>query len=277
MALGDRSECGRYASKKAIGGRRAGRLAQGRHVCQIKSPRRDERISPSVLGLGRKHDQPGRKMAQILRAVFVVVLAGFGAWIGTDLRAQEEETSPTAADFQKPKNKWVAELTMPRGRGPFPAVMVLHGCDGVAWHSRDWARRVASWGYATLIVDSYTPRGQKVICEDVSVVPFTKRAQDIAAGADYLRTLPAIDPNRIGAVGLSMAALVRCVLPEREAAPRPQVCRPLSLTIRGAKAKPRRLQLMFSFLLERPTTGRRPNAASTFWRNMKRWKADDRW
>src|SRR4029077_20032339 len=113
MALGDRSECGRYASKKAIGGRRAGRLAQGRHVCQIKSPRPDERISPSVLGLGRKHEQPGRKMAQILRAMFVVVLAGFGAWIGTDLRAQEEETSPTAADFQKPKNKWVAGLTMP--------------------------------------------------------------------------------------------------------------------------------------------------------------------
>jgi dienelactone hydrolase len=142
------------------------------------------------------------KMAQILRALFLLI-AGFGTWMGVDLRAQEEETSPTAGDFQKPKNKWVARLTMPRGRGPFPAVMVLHGCDGVAWHSRDWARRVESWGYATLIVDSYTPRGQKVICEDVSVVPFTKRAQDIAAGADYLRTLPAIDPNRIGAVGLS--------------------------------------------------------------------------
>jgi dienelactone hydrolase len=142
------------------------------------------------------------KMAQILWALFLVI-AGFGTLMGTDLRAQEEETSPTSADFQKPKNKWVARLTMPRGRGPFPAVMVLHGCDGVAWHSRDWARRVESWGYATLIVDSYAPRGQKVICEDVSVVSFTKRAQDIAAGADYLRTLPTIDPNRIGAIGLS--------------------------------------------------------------------------
>ena len=36
-------------------------------------------------------------MAQILRALLVVALAGFGAWMGTDLRAQEEETSPTAA------------------------------------------------------------------------------------------------------------------------------------------------------------------------------------
>jgi dienelactone hydrolase len=138
-----------------------------------------------------------------LSALFVVILAGFAAWTGKDLRAQDEESFPTAADFQKPKSKWLAGLTVPRGRGPFPAVMILHGCDGVAWHSRDWGRRVESWGYATLIVDSYTPRGHKVICEDVSVVSFAKRAQDIAAGADYLRTLPSIDPSRIGAVGLS--------------------------------------------------------------------------
>lgn len=138
-----------------------------------------------------------------LRALLVVALVAFAAWTGTDLRAQDEESFPALADFQKPKNKWLAGLTMPRGRGPFPAVMILHGCDGVAWHSRDWARRVGSWGYATLIVDSYTPRGHKVICEDVSVVSFTKRAQDIAVGAEYLRTLPSVNPARIGAVGLS--------------------------------------------------------------------------
>ena len=124
---------------------------------------------PTRQRIGVAFAEVGRGQKTLVRTLFVVVIvvAGFGVWMGTDLRAQEEETSPTAADFQKPKNKWVAELTMPRGRGPFPAVMVLHGCDGVAWHSRDWARRVASWGYATLIVDSYTPRGQKVICEDV--------------------------------------------------------------------------------------------------------------
>ena len=215
------------------------------------------------------------KMAHILRALFLVV-AGFAVCMGTDLRAQEEETSPTAADFQKPKNKWVARLKVPRGRGPFPAVMVLHGCDGVAWHSHDWARRVENWGYATMIVDSYTARGQRVICEDVSVVSFAKRAQDIAAGADYLRTLPAIDPNRMPSA-CPMAALVHCAPPAREAAPRLQACRPSSPTIPGAHARPRRSPPMFSFSLERPMTGRRPNAASTFCSNMKRSRGGGRW
>jgi len=174
----------------------------------------------------------------------VVALVAFAAWTGTDLRAQDEETSPTLADFQKPKNKWLAGLTMPRGRGPFPAVMILHGCDGVAWHSRDWARRVGSWGYATLIVDSYTPRGHKVICEDVSVVSFTKRAQDIAVGAEYLRTLPSVNPAGSVPWVCHMAALPLCVPPERKVAPDRPACRPSSLITPGAKGRPLRSPVM---------------------------------
>ena len=53
----------------------------------------------------------------------------------------------------------VERLYLPdEGDGPFPAVVLLHGCSGVAPRSRMWAEKLNSWGYATLIVDSFGPR-----------------------------------------------------------------------------------------------------------------------
>ena len=44
--------------------------------------------------------------------------------------------------------------------GPSPAVVLLHGCNG-NWQRLDerWGKRIASWGYVTLTVDSFGPRG----------------------------------------------------------------------------------------------------------------------
>ena len=39
-----------------------------------------------------------------------------------------------------------------RGEGPFPTVVVLHGCIGIT-------DRLSSWGYVALAVDSLGPRG----------------------------------------------------------------------------------------------------------------------
>jgi hypothetical protein len=46
-----------------------------------------------------------------------------------------------------------AYLRRPSGAGPFPAVVLLHGCAGFAEAlDRNWAARLAEWGYATLTV-----------------------------------------------------------------------------------------------------------------------------
>src|SRR5512139_2335669 len=47
----------------------------------------------------------------------------------------------------------VGSIILPDGKPPFAAVIVLHGCNGVSPNTRVWARRIASWGYAALIVD----------------------------------------------------------------------------------------------------------------------------
>jgi dienelactone hydrolase len=95
------------------------------------------------------------------------------------------------------------ELWRPANAGPVPAVLVLHGCDGVSSHQRSWAARLVGWGYAAAIIDSFRPRGVNQTCMDGGQPVPKLRAQDAFNAASYLRTLPDILPDRIGVIGFS--------------------------------------------------------------------------
>lgn len=97
----------------------------------------------------------------------------------------------------------IGSIILPRGKPPFPAVVVLHGCNGVSQNTRIWARRLASWGYAVLIIDSFSARGLRQVCDGGRELPGPQRATDAFAAAAYLRSRPDIDGNRIGALGYS--------------------------------------------------------------------------
>jgi dienelactone hydrolase len=89
--------------------------------------------------------------------------------------------------------------------GPFPAVILLHGCNGPFSGMPAWAYRLNAWGYAVLMPDSMTPRGLKTVCdpaEQPKVTPWD-RVGDVGAAAIWLRTQPEIDPVRIAVLGLS--------------------------------------------------------------------------
>ena len=99
------------------------------------------------------------------------------------------------------------KLTKPQGDGPFPAVVLMHGCRGIVKVNDDWADRLASWGYVALEVDSLGPRGLADICANVFQVPFQIRAQDAYDAKSYLSGLPFVDRNRIGLMGWSHGGL----------------------------------------------------------------------
>src|ERR1700759_5804831 len=56
-------------------------------------------------------------------------------------------------------------LRRPEGAGPFPAIVLLHSCNG-NWQKLDerWGRQIVPWGYVTLTVDSFGPRGIDNTC-----------------------------------------------------------------------------------------------------------------
>ena len=93
-------------------------------------------------------------------------------------------------------------LQKPEGEGPFPAVVLLHGASGVnVKRNHDWVLRLKRWGYVTLLVDSFGPRGAGSSHHHV-VVP-EMRAQDAYAAKRYLANLPFVDHERIGLMGWS--------------------------------------------------------------------------
>jgi len=94
-------------------------------------------------------------------------------------------------------------LVKPEGDGPFAAVVLLHGCDGMNPES-DWvARDFRDWGYVFLELDSFGPRGVSEACTDYLQVAPLIRAKDAHAAQAYLATLPFVDPVRIAVLGWS--------------------------------------------------------------------------
>jgi dienelactone hydrolase len=99
--------------------------------------------------------------------------------------------------------------------GGFPAVVALHGCDGMyARGSRErlgarhqaMAELLLAEGYAVLFPDSFNPRGLRELCSlPARAQPITQdnRRLDVLGALDYLRSRPDIASNRIALLGWS--------------------------------------------------------------------------
>jgi dienelactone hydrolase len=95
----------------------------------------------------------------------------------------------------------------PPGDGPFPSIVLLHGCGGIQ-PRRDhrWAQRLSGWGYVTLQVDSFSPRGISNVCTYSgrdSLEMVAKRVGDAYDAGRYLAGLPLVDKGRIAVMGWS--------------------------------------------------------------------------
>ena len=93
-------------------------------------------------------------------------------------------------------------LDRPEGTGPFPAVIMLHGCSGLGGRDRMWAERIQGWGHLVLRVNSFAPRGLKRVCGG-RIMREEERVPDVLAALAHLRMLPDVDPRRIALMGWS--------------------------------------------------------------------------
>lgn len=91
-------------------------------------------------------------------------------------------------------------LTLPRGRGPFPAVVLLHG-GGAADRSFQWVP--AFFARAGVAVLAYDKRGVGGSSGDWRSASQADLAGDALAAVDALRTRPEVDAGRIGLYGSS--------------------------------------------------------------------------
>ena len=141
----------------------------------------------------------------------VVLLAAVAA---TGASAQERVSFPSHdADLTRAEPTALPGLLWrPRGDGPFPAIVLMHGCGGlrlrdgrVTARHREWAERFHGLGYVVLHVDSFEPRGLVEICTVTRppVRPGIERARDAYGALRYLQTRTDVHGDRVGLLGWS--------------------------------------------------------------------------
>jgi dienelactone hydrolase len=114
------------------------------------------------------------------------------------------QSSAAVVEFESPlasPQPLQGYLRQPASAGPSPAVVLLHSCNG-NWARLDerWGKKIASWGYVTLTVDSFGPRGIKDTCNSGAPVDL---AFDATRALNFLVRQPFVDPARIAVLGFS--------------------------------------------------------------------------
>ncbi|TGK36004.1 dienelactone hydrolase [Leptospira gomenensis] len=108
-------------------------------------------------------------------------------------------------------------FSKPEGNGPFPLIVMMHGCGGaysyndpgrgVGFLFTEWAARGKNLGYATLLLDSFTPRNApQNQCGNgpgTGTSEVTDRPTDAYAALDYVRRSSIIDSDKIVLLGWS--------------------------------------------------------------------------
>ena len=100
------------------------------------------------------------------------------------------------------------DLEFPRGPGPFPAVILAHGCSGLGRHIVEWARVLRQWGYATFALDSFYGRGLREVCSSALTLIGTQRIPDAYGALRLLSTHPRIDARRVALMGFSHGGIL---------------------------------------------------------------------
>ncbi len=95
----------------------------------------------------------------------------------------------------------------PEGKGPFPALIVVHEYWGLNDWVKEQASKLADQGYVTLAIDLY--RGKVAASPDeahelMRGVPEDRAKRDLDAAFNYLHSQANVKKNRIGAIGWCM-------------------------------------------------------------------------
>jgi dienelactone hydrolase len=152
-----------------------------------------------------------RKLAKF--AAFAAVLLIADALACATARSQ---SSATVVEFENPlasPQPLQGYLRRANGERPSAAIVLLHGCSG-DWRRLDerWGKQISAWGYVTLTVDSFGPRGIKSACGGGMPVDL---AFDAYRALNFLVQQPFVDSRRVAALGFSLGGWLALTSVER--------------------------------------------------------------
>ncbi len=98
-------------------------------------------------------------------------------------------------------------VALPRARGTFPGMLVIHEWWGLNQWVKEQADALAKQGYVALAVDLYRGRVATEMMEAHELsraLPEDRALRDLKAGFEYLRSLPQTRGKRSGVIGWCM-------------------------------------------------------------------------
>ncbi len=124
---------------------------------------------------------------------------------------QRAVAAPEPVEIQNGNFTLKALLFKPDGAGPFPAVVSLHGCEGLNNSSgnlsslyRDWAERLNKAGFALLLPDSYGSRNMANQCRTRSTIRTDReRTEDAQTARKWLQSQTYVKPDHVSLLGWS--------------------------------------------------------------------------
>ncbi|HEY8068968.1 MAG TPA: dienelactone hydrolase family protein, partial [Burkholderiales bacterium] len=100
------------------------------------------------------------------------------------------------------------ELLFPEGAGPFPAVVLAHGCEGNRNVEPAWGPFLRQSGYATFNIDSLGGRNLKEVCTQPGALSPLQRVPDVYGALRLLSAHPKVDAKRVALMGFSHGGIV---------------------------------------------------------------------
>ncbi len=119
--------------------------------------------------------------------------------IPTDQRVHFRSGATKLNFYGKEHSEIFGQMFIPKGSGPFPAVILAHDYLGTYKTHREWGERLRDWGYAALLVDSFDPRD----AASGSEVGARVRAHDLYGALKYLRSRQDIIDDKVAVIGWS--------------------------------------------------------------------------
>lgn len=148
---------------------------------------------------------PGRHLCASLWVIAAMLMCAVPA----------QAAAPDPVEFPSGSLKLKGMLFKPDGPGPFPAIVALHGCEGMLNSNGTLSSRYVEWGdwlvkagFSILYVDSYGTRGQGNQCRTRTTVRSDReRLADAVAARNWLEAQPFVKPEHISLLGWSSGAI----------------------------------------------------------------------
>jgi dienelactone hydrolase len=156
---------------------------------------------------------------------FVLVAA---ATLGFTIARAAALHGPEPVEIAQDNGVLKAMLFRPDGVGPFPAVIGMHGCEGLLGRNgtvetrySDWAEHLTKAGFVVLYPDSYGSRGLGAQCSirRRSVRTDHERVADANAARRWLQTQSYVKPDHVTLIGWATGGISVLWTVRRKAAP----------------------------------------------------------